>query len=52
MAKLAIPKTRTAFIAGSEMKEKMEDYLKILFGESPESVGGKLPAEDFYLIVN
>ena len=52
VAKLAIPKTRTAFIAGSEMKEKMEDYLKILFGESPESVGGKLPAEDFYLIVN
>lgn len=52
LAKLAIPKTRTAFIAGSEMKEKMEDYLKILFKESPESVGGKLPSEDFYLIAN
>ncbi len=46
----AIPKAKIFFIGGNEMKEKMSDYLKILFEESPESVGGQLPLDDFYFI--
>lgn len=37
-------------ISGKEMKEKLEGYLTVLEKEDPKSVGGKLPADDFYYI--
>jgi NitT/TauT family transport system substrate-binding protein len=30
------------------MKEALSAYLEVLFAQSPEAVGGKLPGEDFY----
>lgn len=48
VAKQAIPKCNIVCITGDEMKEDLSGYLKVLFDKSPESVGGKLPSEDFY----
>lgn len=50
VAKRAIPRANITFIAGNEMKEKMKEYLKILYKANPKSVGGKLPKDDFYII--
>ena len=32
------------------MKEKISEYLKILFEEDPKIIGGKIPKDDFYYI--
>lgn len=50
VAKKAIPYCNITFISGSQMKEKAEGYLNILFEQNPNSVGGAMPAEDFYYI--
>jgi NitT/TauT family transport system substrate-binding protein len=47
-AKKAIPYCNIVLIQGEEMKEKVNGYLSVLFGQNPDSVGGSLPAEDFY----
>ncbi len=46
----AIPYCNITLITGDEMKAKAEGYLKTLFDQNPKSVGGKLPAEDFYYL--
>jgi NitT/TauT family transport system substrate-binding protein len=46
--KKAIPYCNITLIQGFEMKEKVNGYLNVLFGQNPQSVGGKLPADDFY----
>ena len=33
-----------------EMKEALSGYLEVLIEQSEESVGGKLPAEEFYFV--
>lgn len=50
VAKQAIPYSNITFIGGDEMKSKVGGYLKTLFDQNPKSVGGKLPADDFYYI--
>lgn len=44
----AIPACNIVCITGSEMKEKLSGYLNVLFEQLPASVGGALPADDFY----
>jgi NitT/TauT family transport system substrate-binding protein len=48
VAKKAIPYCNITLIRGEDMKEKVGGYLGILHGQNPNSVGGNLPAEDFY----
>ena len=48
IAMKAIPNCNITFITGDEMKEALEGYLTVLYELDPESVGGKLPADDFY----
>lgn len=48
LAKKAIPFCSIVCITGEEMKEALSAYLEVLFAQSPEAVGGKLPGEDFY----
>lgn len=48
VAEKAIPACNIVFIAGSEMKEKLSGYLQVLFEQAAASVGGALPADDFY----
>lgn len=48
IAQKAIPKCNITYIDGEEMKAALSGYLNVLMEQNPESVGGKLPAEDFY----
>lgn len=48
VAEKAIPFCNITFISGIEMKEALSGYLEVLFEQNPESVGGALPADDFY----
>lgn len=48
VAKKAIPNCNIVYIDGDEMKQKMPDFLNVLFAANPKSVGGELPGEDFY----
>lgn len=48
IAKKAIPFCNIVLIEGTEMKEKANAYLKVLFEQNPAAVGGKLPAEAFF----
>lgn len=48
VAKKAIPLCNIVCITKGEMKDKLSGYLNVLFNANPESVGGKIPSEDFY----
>ncbi len=51
IAKKAIPACNITCITGEKMKEALSGYLEVLYGLNPESVGGALPEEAFYYIV-
>lgn len=44
----AIPNCHIVFITGEEMKTAIEPFFQILYNANPKSVGGALPADDFY----
>lgn len=46
----AIPLCNITYIDGEEMQSALGGYLKVLFEQNPESVGGSLPGEDFYYL--
>lgn len=48
VAKKAIPNCHIVCITGTEMKSRLGGYLKVLFDNAPQSVGGTLPGNDFY----
>lgn len=48
VAKKAIPYCNITFIDGSEMKSKVSAYLKVLFEQKADSIGGAMPKDDFY----
>lgn len=48
VAKKAIPECNIVCITGAEMKTKLGGYLQVLFDNAPQSVGGAMPADDFY----
>ncbi|WP_101910453.1 ABC transporter substrate-binding protein [Marasmitruncus massiliensis] len=48
IARQAIPYCNITFIEGTEMKEKLSGYLKALFDQNPQAVGGTLPDDAFY----
>ena len=48
IAKLALPKCNIVCITGAEMKDALSGYLSVLYNANPKSVGGALPADDFY----
>ncbi len=48
VAEKAIPACNIVFISGADMKAKLDGYLQVLFEQNAASVGGKLPADDFY----
>lgn len=50
IAQKAIPECNITCITGQEMRMALEGYLGVLYGQSPEAVGGKLPDEDFYYV--
>ena len=48
VAQKALPYCQIVFIEGAEMKEQLSVYLKVLFDQNPQSVGGALPDDAFY----
>lgn len=48
LAKKAIPNSNLTFLAGSDMKAVLTPFYQVLFNADKTSVGGKLPADDFY----
>jgi len=44
----ALPYCNITFIKGQEMKDNLQSYLNVLYNFNPSSIGGALPAEDFY----
>ncbi|MGN1002697.1 MAG: ABC transporter substrate-binding protein [Oscillospiraceae bacterium] len=50
VAEKALPYCNITFIAGEEMQTPMDGYLQVLFDQNPKSVGGTLPAADFYYV--
>lgn len=46
----AIPACNIKYIAGSDLKNPVSNYLAVLFEQNPQSVGGKLPGDDFYYV--
>ncbi|MBE6932704.1 MAG: ABC transporter substrate-binding protein [Ruminococcaceae bacterium] len=49
-AETAMPYCNICFVTGEEMKTRLSAYLELMAGVNPESIGGTLPAEDFYYI--
>ena len=50
VAAKAIPNCNVCFITGSEMQTALAEFLNIMYGVAPASVGGNVPGEDFYYI--
>lgn len=48
VAEKALPYCNIVFIEGQEMREKLSGYLNVLLEQAPESVGDKLPDDQFY----
>ncbi|NLW11558.1 MAG: ABC transporter substrate-binding protein, partial [Clostridiaceae bacterium] len=52
LATAAIPNCYITMIAGDDMKPVLEPLLETLLAANPQSIGGKLPGDDFYYKVN
>lgn len=50
VAKKALPYCNITCITGEDMKAALSGYLTVLSEQEPSSIGGKLPADDFYYI--
>ncbi len=50
LAAKAIPFCNIVCISGSDMKAALSGYLQVLYDMDPASVGGSLPADDFYAV--
>lgn len=48
VASAAIPRLNLTFIPGTEAKELITQYLRVLLDFDPASIGGKLPDDRFY----
>ena len=48
LAQKALPQCNIVFETGDEMKTDLETYFNVLYAADPTSVGGTLPADDFY----
>ena len=51
VAAKAIPNCNVCFVTGEDMKRELGAFLEIMFEKAPQSIGGKLPGEDFYCIL-
>ena len=48
VAQKAIPYCNIVFIEGQDMQDKLSGYLRVLFDQNPQSVGGEMPNDEFY----
>ncbi|MCL1843208.1 MAG: ABC transporter substrate-binding protein [Defluviitaleaceae bacterium] len=50
IAASAIPRSNIVFVTGEEMRQNLNGFLRVLYNENPQSVGGELPEADFFFI--
>ena len=50
IAQRAIPLCNIVCMTGDQMKTDLQGYLQTLYDANPQSVGGALPADDFYYL--
>ena len=50
VAQKAIPKCNLCFIAGADMEPALGEFLNTMSSVAPASVGGAVPASDFYYV--
>ena len=50
VAAKAIPNCNVCFITGAEMQAALSQFLTIMHGVAPASVGGSIPGDDFYCV--
>ena len=48
LAQKALPQCNIVFETGDQMKTDLSTYYQVLFDADPTSVGGSMPADDFY----
>ena len=48
VAEKALPYCNITFYAGADMKTAMQGYLRVLYEQNPQSIGGTLPDDNFY----
>ena len=48
VAKKAIPNCNICYLDGAEMKAAMSEFLNVMIEAAPDSIGGAIPADDFY----
>lgn len=48
VAKRAYPNCNIVFVTGADMKASLSAFLEVLYAANPASIGGALPAADFY----
>ena len=51
MAQKAIPNCNVCFVTGAEMQSALGEFLNVMFEVAPDSIGGAVPADDFYCIL-
>ncbi len=51
VAEKAIPKCNVCFVTGEEMQTELSAFLEIMFEKAPQSIGGAVPADDFYCVL-
>lgn len=50
IAEAALPYCNVAFLGGEEMKAAVSAYLRVLYDQNPNAVGGTLPEDNFYYV--
>ena len=48
LAQKALPNCNIVWVTADQMKTGLSGYLQVLFDADPTSVGGSMPADDFY----
>lgn len=50
VAAKALPNCNLCFITGESMKTALNQFLEVMYETQPQSIGGAVPADDFYYI--
>ena len=51
VAAKAIPNCNVCFVSGADMQAALTEFLTALSTVAPQSIGGKVPADDFYCVL-
>ena len=51
VAAKAIPNCNVCFVTGEEMQQQLTAFLQAMADTAPQSIGGKLPEDDFYCVL-